>query len=71
MPEYDEIIKNHPIWAALESVGSLIARAGDSVGSNGEMMALLGRIRAMHAFVGQRLDGTDQQLSGLDSDVWG
>ena len=62
MSQWDESVRNHPIWNALAEFGPAVDHAIAEQADHEECQAGLHRLKALLAFVGKRLNGTDPNL---------
>lgn len=63
MSQWNDRIRNHAVWAALDSLGPAIDQASARAGIDADSVDSLERLRAVLRFCGQRLAASDPFLS--------
>ncbi len=62
MSQWQEQVRNHPVWQVLQALGPVLDQAAGREGIDASSLDLVERIRIANAFIGRRLAATEPAL---------
>ena len=62
MSQWNDRIRNHPVWSALQNLGPIIDQGFSRAGNDASAVESLARLKSILIFIGRRLAGADQLL---------